>query len=419
MRRLIDTLRRGYAFVRERGVSAVLEPQIATTVPEITPFDARPDASDAPRLNLLLPSINPEHYFGGAHTAVTLYRSLLERFPRSRIILLDSSPRDEALTRFPDHVRVDAADDRVDAPRQIVGFNQRYGATIPVGRGDRWMATAWWTAYAAQSATQWQAGQCWGDPPLLYFIQDFEPGFYPWSSQSAVAQSTYRADVDLGVFNTSLLRDYFAAQGIAYARQVVIEPTLNAALRPAEISGSHRERRILVYARPSVPRNALALICEGLRAWGWSDARCRDWQVLGIGELDRDLDLGPFVLRGLGKLTLADYRANLQQAAIGVSLMLSPHPSYPPLEMAAFGMSTISNRFANKDLSRDFDNVRSVASLSPAGLAAALREEVDAWESAGMRQRWTLSDTHPYLTGDPLPQETQREIGRWIDESWR
>lgn len=415
--KLLRLLKSGLALARERGVAAVLEPQIATSVPEITSFGLRAQQDSSPRLNLLLPSINPEHYFGGAHTAVTLYRSLLDRFPRSRIILLDSHPRSEALARFPDHVAVDS-DQESDAPRQIVGFSNRYGATIPVGSGDRWMATAWWTAYAAQSASSWQGAQGWGGTPLLYFIQDFEPGFYPWSSQSAVAESTYRAGTDLGVFNTSLLRDYFAAQGIAYAQQVVIEPTLNASLRPVELLDAPRERRILVYARPSVPRNALPLICEGLRAWGWSDARCRDWQVLGIGELDRDLDLGPFVLRGLGKLSLADYRANLQRSAIGISLMLSPHPSYPPLEMAAFGMSTISNRFANKDLSHEFRNVRSVASLSPAGIAAALREEVDAWEQAGMRQRWTPDPAHSYLTAEPLPAPVLEQIRGWIAQAW-
>ena len=86
------TLGSGLSLLRERG-AAVLEPHIATTIPEITPFGLRASAAAAPRLNLLLPSINPEHYFGGADTAVALYRSLLGGFSRSRIILLDSDPR--------------------------------------------------------------------------------------------------------------------------------------------------------------------------------------------------------------------------------------------------------------------------------------------------------------------------------------
>lgn len=408
----------GIALLRERGVSAVLDPQIATSVPEITPFGVRAQADVGPRLNLLLPSINPEHYFGGADTAVQLYRNLLDRFERSRIILLDSHPREEALRRFPDHVFTDCADDAVDARRQIVAFNQRYGQTLPVSRGDRWMATAWWTAYAAQSASAWQQAQHGQRTPLLYFIQDFEPGFYPWSSQSAIAHSTYRADVDLAVFNTSLLRDYFAAQGIAYARHAVIEPTLNASLRPVEALPTPRERTILVYARPSVPRNALPLICEALRAWGWRDPRCRDWQVLGIGELDRDIDLGPFVLRGLGKLSLDEYRRRLQQSAIGISLMLSPHPSYPPLEMAAFGMSTITNRFANKDLSQWFANVISLEHASPDALGAALQQEITRWESAQMAPCWPAPSHHPFVAETNGQAAAVTEIRGWMEASW-
>lgn len=414
--KLLRVLRSGFALLRERGVSAVLEPQIATAIPEITPFGLRAQADASPRLNLLLPSINPEHYFGGADTAVKLYRELLERFARSRIILLDSHPREEALRRFPDHVAVDCGDDAATAPRQIVAFNQRYSRTVPVGSGDRWMATAWWTAYAAQRAADWQQEQGWRRTPLLYFIQDFEPGFYPWSSQSAVALSTYRPQSDLGVFNTSLLRDYFVGQGISYRSQAVIEPGLNASLRPVQIPAAPRERTMLVYARPSVPRNALPLICEGLRTWGWKDARCRDWQVLGVGELDRDLDLGPFVLRGIGKLSLQDYRERLQRSAIGLSLMLSPHPSYPPLEMAAFGMSTITNRFANKDLGQWFANVVSLEQASPEAIAAALRQEVDRWENAQMTQCWPVPQ-HPFVDGDGQ-SGALGPVRAWMDASW-
>ena len=49
-----------------------------------------------------------------------------------------------------------------------------------------------------------------------------------------------------------------------------------------------------------------------------------------------------------GKLSLQAYGALLNQCAIGISLMLSPHPSYPPLEMAHSGILTITNSFAEK-----------------------------------------------------------------------
>ncbi len=119
------------------------------------------------------------------------------------------------------------------------------------------MATAWWTSYAAQTATAWQEARGGAATPILYFIQDFEPGFYPWSSQSAVASSTYRPETDLGV-STPACCATTSLRKAAYARQVVNEPTLNASLRPVELEDAPRERTILVYARPSVPRKRTA-----------------------------------------------------------------------------------------------------------------------------------------------------------------
>ena len=55
-----------------------------------------------------------------------------------------------------------------------------------------------------------------------------------------------------------------------------------------------------------------------------------------------------------------------------MSLMASPHPSYPPLEMAHFGALTVCNNFECKDLSLWHDNLRPVAIADPEHLAEGL-----------------------------------------------
>lgn len=61
-----------------------------------------------------------------------------------------------------------------------------------------------------------------------------------------------------------------------------------------------------------------------------------------------------------GKLTLEKYAEILAESSVGVSLMCSPHPSYPPLEMAAFGVQTVTNSFLCKDLSSFSENIHSL-----------------------------------------------------------
>ncbi|MFB5207582.1 hypothetical protein ABGA94_17465, partial [Stenotrophomonas sp. 3diitr2024] len=67
MSRLGNLLRR---FAARLDASAPGVPTPSTNVAEITPCTPRRDPWEGKRLNLVLPSINKQHYFGGIHTAV-------------------------------------------------------------------------------------------------------------------------------------------------------------------------------------------------------------------------------------------------------------------------------------------------------------------------------------------------------------
>jgi hypothetical protein len=107
-------------------------------------------------------------------------------------------------------------------------------------------------------------------------------------------------------------------------------------------------------------------------------------------------------LRSLGKLDLAAYGALLRDSAIGLSLMLSPHPSYPPLDMAHLGMLVLTNRFGTKDLAAWHENITSLGTLSAEAIATALAEltaRFDADPGAGDRAKPLRAD---YLANGPL-----------------
>ena len=407
---LLSRIRRAPAAIA--GIAAP-----ATTVGEITPCNGRWSTRGAKRLNLVLPSINRQHYFGGIHTAVLAYRELSRHFEESRILLVDSAPDEEALSRFVDHELVPANEDSA-APRQIVPFNDRYNKTLPVAGGDYWLATAWWTAYAAQRLARWQAEHGAPERPIAYLIQDYEPGFYPWSSQYALALSTYRPSTDIGIFNTRLLADFFEIQGMSYTNSYVFEPELNDGLRAAlqearSRTAKPRRRQVVVYARPGTPRNAFELICEGLRLWGWRDTRAQSWSFVAPGELNGDIDLGSVKLKAVGKLGITQYSELLTSAAVGVSLMVSPHPSYPPLEMAAFGMSVLTNRYANKDLAESVDNVFTIEEMTPEAICAGLTKLIDGFEARDMCANGLLAEGASLLRVGGLAGTADRVATAW------
>lgn len=390
-------------------------PPHAMSMPEITPYTPKAVKGSGKRLNLIVPSINQAHYFGGIHTAVQLYTELCAHFPRSRVILCDVPPEEGAAARLPGHALA-RADQPATAAREVVAYSDRYQKELAVEPGDLWLATAWWTAYAAQRLQAWQQQHCGAHGDLLYLVQDFEPGFYPWSSHHVAALSTYRPQQDLAIFNTGLLAEYFDRQGLSFQRRAVFEPTLNHGLRPGlpkAASGSARERRIVIYGRPSTPRNAFELICEALRLWRWRFPAAAGWTVVSPGEVSQDLDIGGVQVRGLGKLAIDAYADLLATSSVGLSLMVSPHPSYPPLEMAAFGMRVVTNSYANKDLSRTSPNIRSVAP-TPEDIADALTRCCTEAEQGGMQPMQVVQAGSPFLDGGSFGQLAQ-SVARQIE----
>ncbi|GFE70281.1 hypothetical protein CFPU101_28910 [Chroococcus sp. FPU101] len=256
---------------------------------------------------------------------------------------------------------------------------KKYGNYLPVSKGDIFISTFWKTAYIAQRLSLWQS-QEFNQPikPIIYLIQDFEPSFYPWSSQYSLACSTYEYPHPMiGVFNTKLLQDYFHLQNYRFAYEYSFEPYLNKVLLDnlKKLKGTPKERTILIYGRPSTSRNAFGILLESLRIWQKQFLEAKQWKILSAGESYPDIPISDnLVIESLGKLSLEDYAQTLAKAAIGISFMISPHPSYPPLEMAHFGIKVITNGFENKDLSSWHDNIISIpfALFSPESIANQL-----------------------------------------------
>ncbi|MEW6259575.1 MAG: hypothetical protein AB1547_06670 [Thermodesulfobacteriota bacterium] len=364
---------------------------------EVTPVGFVPVDTCGNRLNLLLPSINREDVYGGIATALHLWERITAEAPsdlRFRIVLFDRSPEREALERFP---RYRSEKDEPSARFHWVDLTHPSDRWVGLGSGDRCIATSWWTAYIGMRLMQEQC-RFFGMPAVscAYLIQDFEPAFYNWSSRYALAESTYRtSDVPQdpalrtwALFNTHLLQDYFHRNGYRFWKESVVSPRMHPGLRSRlSADGSPpkttRSRTIVVYGRPGVPRNGFEILLEGLRIWAERHAdRCRSWRAVSAGEPHPDYPLGNgLLLRSLGKLTIDGYAQLLSESAVGISLMISPHPSYPPLEMAHFGLLTLTNGFADKDLSSWHDNIHSLGRTTPEALAEMLETIVERFET--------------------------------------
>jgi hypothetical protein len=302
----------------------------------------------------------------------------------------------------------------------VVAAGSRYGKSLAVRPNDFFMATAWWTAASAFALLDWQRQQYTAAERrrLLYLIQDYEPGFYPWGSRYVLAQATYaHPERTVAVVNSQPLADYLVEQGHAFSALKVLQPQFHTGLKVARDRQDcyRKERVLLVYGRPGTERNAFALVVAALRLWVNGNPTASRWKILSAGEAFAPIALGcDCRLESLGKLGIAEYAQLLSRTAVGLSLMISPHPSYTPLEMAAFGVRVVTNRFGPKDLSMMSSFITAVDLPDPASLAAALSaitKECDAGgDGPGVIRRSEIDWQGDFLDRPGLPAHWAGEV---------
>jgi len=344
------------------------------------PFRASEVASETTRYNLVIPSLEEKKAYGGVRTAIAFLLELAGRGFDARIVVQEKVS-EAALRKFPEWTPMESARDGLKA-RIISSTHSSDGGpgTLAVRANDIFVTTTWLTHFLMSDVLEFQRRTFAAPHPIVYFIQDFEPGFFEWSSQYMLAESTYHTPGTIAVFNSTELFSYFKRLGYSFSYEAVFSPRLNQEM--ARWETAHRGKRtvrknqIVFYGRPARPRNCFPLIIEAINLFiqRYPDV-AKDWEFVSIGS-----SLGSFTLkdgrrlRSRGKMSLTDYAQLLSETKVGISLMCSPHPSYPPLEMAAFGVVTITNQFVDKDLRGFSPNIVSLETLTFETLCEAIYE---------------------------------------------
>ncbi|MBE6728389.1 MAG: hypothetical protein E7562_07065 [Ruminococcaceae bacterium] len=361
--------------------AAVFNPSLPMITPMVPRFSE--ELGDDVRLNIIVPTLNPEHVFGGISTALLFFECLADTLcVKRRIIVADEDTKQEFLVKYPGYILSDSASNTI-SERQVIPFSDRATKTIPVGKNDIFVATAWWTAVTATSMLDFIRQKEGNANPMVYFIQDYEPFFYPWSSFSAMAESTYHPNSNvIAVFNSHELKDYFKNHNYSFYKEYFFDPVLNASLKKELVANppKKKEKKIIVYGRPSVARNCIEIVAESLRKWAVLADDAAEWELISAGEKHPSLTVGEgCVLKSVGKLTIEEYARMMGSCYAGISLMVSPHPSYPPLEMSTFGIKTITNTYENKNLSDFNKNIISLLDMTPENIAKKLHEITESF----------------------------------------
>jgi len=360
--------------------------------------------SEPVRVNIFMATINFKYVFGGYIAMFNLAHSIVKSGRRARIVLVeptDYNPEEwkREIAKYPG----------IEDLFELVETSYQYDRSkpLPVNPADIFVATSCWTAHIA-----WRSAQQLGDRKIIFFAQEYEPLFFNAGSFYAFSRASYFLP-QFTIFSSELLREYFELNRIGvYAdssrfgnqHSLVFENAINTFQVSVRSLQERKKKRFLFYARPEqhAARNLFELgiisLSEALHAGYFN---LEEWEFYGIGVAGNmhkiHLD-GDVFLTLLPKVSLQEYKEILPAYDLGMSLMLSPHPSLVPLEMAAAGMVTVTTTYENKTAEKLIAISTNLIGVPPTvdglktGLAQAV-ERIKAYEAriSGAQVHWATN----------------------------
>jgi len=339
-------------------------------------------------VNVLLPTLDPLLMFGGYISCLHFIRRLQESGNCVRILLCEAREFDrfavlKKLSRAPD---LQATVERCDI--QILSSEGEKKQETYISPSDCFVSYSAWCSHKAHHLAQAVGRR------FMFFVQEFEPIFHPFDSTYALAASAYDLP-HTALFNTDILKEYFKTNGIGvFARYNDDElagsyAVYKHALTPVSVPElaelqARRKRRLLFYARPEdhARRNLFEIGVMGLQIAVATGVFEGEWEFVGIGSLGYEGHLSLGHGRHLdcrSTLPQSDYAGALRGFDVGLSLMLAPHPSILPFEMASAGQIVVTNVFHNRsaNLLRGISGNIEPCSPTPLSVSDALRAAVD------------------------------------------
>ncbi len=288
-------------------------------------------------------SIGSSSLFGGVGTAIILGVLAANNLSASLKIITRTEPSNPIdLANFLNllSLKLDYEVTFIFAPPANSRIEIGYSAS------DLFITTSWWTTFATLKSVPVKQ--------TLYLLQEDERMFYAFGDERLKCDSVLRNPELSVVINTKLLFDHFISDGTIKSERSAtwFEPSFPSAVYLPSTSGEveHKKRRFFFYARPNNPRNlyefGIDLINQAIDTGVIS---VDEWDIYLVGNNIPEKPLGnrcaPIVCEGLD---WKNYAALIRSMDLGLCLMYTPHPSYPPLDLVASGAVVVTNAFGNK-----------------------------------------------------------------------
>ncbi len=298
-----------------------------------------------PRVNIVTDSLQPTSLFGGVATAILVAALWAERTDRTLRVVTRTEVSD--LGDLSSLLSLNGI--TLDHNPEIVHIPLEKGDFLEVGDADVFLTTSWWTTASALASIPAER--------IAYILQEDEREFYPSGDERLLAAETMNTPGITVIVNTANLLEQLIDSGLDGLRETAtaFEPAFSLYMSDGQARPRSANRNLFFYGRPNNPRN---LFYRGTRALDLAIERgildTSAWTVCVAGHSVPRFSFcdgsNPRYFEGMSWET---YRTFLNTIDLGFSLMATPHPSYPPLDLAAAGAVVVTNTWPGKpDLSR-------------------------------------------------------------------
>lgn len=294
------------------------------------------------RVSVVTDSINRGYLYGGVGTAIIMAALVAEASgARLRIVTRTEQAQPAGLETVLDTYGISLSHDVefVFAPFYDTAYE------IDFFERELFITTSWWTTAATLASVRSEF--------IVYLLQEDERMFYPYGDEH-LRCSRVLANQDIRfVVNTRLLFDHLIASGLPNiaSRGTWFEPSFpHGVFHPRERAAGAK-RTLMFYARPNNVRNLFFFGIEILEAAvvrGIIDLQQWDLVLVGKDIPKLRFDDGRYTPQVRENLSWTQYAALAGETDLALCLMYTPHPSYPPFDMAASGAVVVTNRFGNK-----------------------------------------------------------------------
>jgi O-antigen biosynthesis protein len=217
---------------------------------------------------------------------------------------------------------------------------------------DAVFATGWETAYPVFNDP--------GGAHKFYFVQDFEPYFYPLGSEYILAENTYKFGFH-GITAGGWLSQKLSEYGMKSDHY-----DFGADTELYKFSNSAPRKEIFFYARPVTPRRGFEL---GIMALQIFHEKMPDYIINLAGWDVSDYEI-PFPYQNLKTMALSELSEVYNRCAAALVISLT-NMSLLPLELLAAGTIPVVTEGSNNRLVSDNPYIK-FAPASPDSLAEAL-----------------------------------------------